>query len=195
MRKFLIIAATLFVAAISSSNRADAQAPRTSDDPLRHGRALLIGNSHYMDRGWPPLVDIPLQLRQLKEGLKNHFDDVEIYEDLRTNELRDTITGFIRTYGNEPSARLFIYYAGHGYTEVIRNENRGYITGIDTPSIDGTALANDAARLKAIPMLEIRTPLQLSRPVTSSLYSIAVLLARSLPIAAILLHGCLRPMW
>jgi hypothetical protein len=162
MWRFLLIVAMLFSAAVSSSNRGNAQTPRPVDDPLRHGHALLIGNSHHVDRGWPQLADIPLQLKELAAGLKNHFDTVDVVQDLKTDELRDKINGFIRTYGNEASARLFIYYAGHGYTEVIRNENRGYITGIDTPSIDGTTRAYDAARLKAIAMLEIRTPLQLA---------------------------------
>jgi formylglycine-generating enzyme required for sulfatase activity len=162
MRNFLVIAAILFVAAVASSNRVDAQAPRTSDDPLRHGHALLIGNSHYVDRDWPALADITLQLTQLAKGLKDHFDTVEVVQDLKTDELRNKVYDFVRKNGNEASARLFIYYAGHGYTEVIRNENRGYITGIDTPSIDGTTRAYDAARLKAIAMLEIRVPLQLA---------------------------------
>jgi Caspase domain len=161
MRRSLVIAVIL-IAAISSRQPAAAQTPLAAADPLRHGHALLIGNSHYGDRGWPPLDDIPLQLKQLKEGLEFHFDTVEMVQDLKTDELREKVTRFIRDNGNEASARLLIYYAGHGYTEVIRNENRGYITGIDTPSIDGTARAYNAARLKAIPMLEIRTPLQLA---------------------------------
>jgi hypothetical protein len=123
---------------------------------------LLIGNSHYEDRGWPQLDDIPLQLKQLKEGLEFHFDKVEMAENLKTDKLLETIKRFIKENGNKVSDRLFIYYAGHGYTEVIRNENRGYITGIDTPSIDGTAQANDAARIKAIPMLEISTTVKLA---------------------------------
>jgi hypothetical protein len=53
-----------------------------------------------------------------------------------------------------------IYYAGHGYTEIQRNENRGYITGIDTPHLDGTLQGYNGARLKAISMTEIRAPLE-----------------------------------
>jgi formylglycine-generating enzyme required for sulfatase activity len=161
MRSFFIITVFL-VAVVSSREPAAAQTPLVAADPLRHGHALLIGNSHYEDRGWPQLDDIPLQLKQLKEGLEFHFDTVEMVQDLKTDDLREKINRFIRNNGNEATARLLIYYAGHGYTEVIRNENRGYITGIDTPSVDGTAQAYNAARLKAIPMSEIRTPLQLA---------------------------------
>lgn len=102
--------------------------------------------------------DVPLQLETLAKGLKDHFDTVEVKKDLPTEQLRDQITRFLRTYGNDSNARLFIYYAGHGYTEVIRqrNEARGYITGVDTPRIDFTPQAFDAARLRAISMPEIR---------------------------------------
>jgi hypothetical protein len=133
-----------------------------SDDPLRHGHALLIGNSHYRDADWGQLDDIPLQLRQLKKGLKDHFDTVDVVQDCEAEQLRQKINGFVRTLGNDGDARLFIYYAGHGYTETIwgRNERRGYITGIDTPAPDGTPHAYDLARPKAISMSEIRAPLE-----------------------------------
>src|SRR4030081_1384081 len=130
MRNGLVIAAML-VAAISSPYRAEAQVPRASDDPLRHGRALLIGNSHYKDTGWARLDDIPLQLKLLKEGLNDHFDDVDIALDLGTKDLRNKIDDFLRRHGNDNNARLFLYYAGHGYTETssVFNDVRGYITG------------------------------------------------------------------
>jgi len=132
----------------------------TSDDPLRHGHALLVGNAHYI--AWPQLDDVPLQLDELEKGLKNHFDTVDAVKDLETEQLRQKINGFLRTYGNDRNARLFIYYAGQGYSEIIpeRNEIRGYITGIDTPAIDGTKQAYDTARPKAISMAEIRGPLE-----------------------------------
>jgi TPR repeat protein len=139
----------------------------SADDPLRHGHALLIGNSHYS--GWPPLEDVPLQLKQLKEGLEHHFDTVEMVHDLKTDELRDTINRFILVNGNEASARLLIYYAGHGYTEIIRNENRGHITGVDTPYVDGSPQAYRLARLKSITMGEIKAPLERS-PANSILF-------------------------
>jgi TPR repeat protein len=159
MPTFLFMAA-MFVAAISSPHRADAQVQRASDDPLRHGHALLIGNSHYRDGGWPHLDDIPLQLAQLQKGLKDHFDTVGLVQDSEAIPLLAKINNFVREYGNDSNARLLIYYAGHGYTEIQRNENRGYITGIDTPRIDGTQQSYNAARLKAISMAEIRAPLE-----------------------------------
>ena len=156
----------MLVAAILSP-RADAQPP-ASDDPLQqlqHGHALLIGNAHYRDRHWAQLDTIPLQLKHLEKGLKDHFDTVEVVQDLETTQLRDKINDFLRINGNDSNARLFIYYAGHGYTETIpeRDENRGYITGVDTPWINGATQAYSAARTKAISMGSIRAPLEDAR--------------------------------
>jgi hypothetical protein len=159
MRMGFVIAA-IVVAAVLLPHRTDAQVPSASNDPLRHGHALLIGNSHYRDPSWAQLGDIPLQLAQLEKGLKEHFDTVEVVQDLEAIPLLARINDFVREYGNVSDTRLLIYYAGHGYTEIQRNENRGYITGIDTPHLDGTQQAYNAARLKAISMAEIRAPLE-----------------------------------
>jgi hypothetical protein len=75
--RILLISIVLFVF-FSFLHRTAAQALPSSNDPLRHGHALLIGISQYADRYWPPLDDVPLQLNVLKEGLKEHFDTVEI---------------------------------------------------------------------------------------------------------------------
>jgi hypothetical protein len=160
MRNCVLVAAML-IAAISLSHRAAAQTLSGSDDPLRHGHALLIGNSQYQDRTWDQLLDVPLQLDELAKGLKSHFDTVEVVKDLKIDALRQKINGFLRSYGNDSNARLFIYYAGHGYTEELSqfNENRGYITGIDTPALDGSTRGYNAARPKAMSMMEISLPL------------------------------------
>jgi carboxyl-terminal processing protease len=157
MRIYLLIAAAL-LAAISFQHRSYGQVLQTADDPLRHGHALLIGNAQYRDSGWATLADIPLQLGALERGLKNHFDTVEVVQNIETEQLRQKVNGFLRDYGNDSNARLFIYYAGHGYTEPIfqRSENWGYITGVDTPAVNGSLQAYDAARRKAILMSEIR---------------------------------------
>ena len=153
--RFLVLA-TLLMTALAGAARAQ-------DDPLRHGHALLIGNAHYLDRRWPVLDDVPLQLQQLRNGLAKHFDSVDVQTDLDSDKLKQSLTNFLGKYGSDRDARLLIYYAGHGYTELIaeRNENRGYITGIDTPWVDGaTDALFDAARPKAVSMLAVRAPLE-----------------------------------
>src|SRR5262249_14430028 len=117
---------------------------------------------------WSQLDDIPPQLAQLKKGLGDHFETVKVMQDLEAKQLLDAINDFMREYGNDSNARLLIYYAGHGYTETIRTENRGYITGIATPRLDGTQQAYDDARRKAVDMAQIRAPLE-SAPAKSIL--------------------------
>jgi Ricin-type beta-trefoil lectin domain/Caspase domain len=147
-----------------SAHRGQAETPSSSDDPLRHGHALLIGISKYDDRHWPALEDVPLQVEELRRGLQAHFDTVDVARDLDSDSVGRRIASFLQKYGG-PTSRLFIYYAGHGYTELIpeRNELRGFITGTDTPAVDGTANAYDAARPKAISMGQIRALLVDSR--------------------------------
>jgi hypothetical protein len=154
-----LLVAGMVMAATLAMDRACAQARRSSDDPLRHGYALLIGNSHYKDPRWPQLEDIHLQLQQLEKGLSDHFDRVFVAEDLEAISLLARINTFFRQYGNDSNSRLFIYYAGHGFSEPQLNTYRGYITGIDTPSVDG-AQGYKAARPKAISMAEIRAQLE-----------------------------------
>jgi cyclase len=84
-----------------------AQTTQATADPLRHGHALLIGNSNYSN--WPRLDDVPLQLDELAAGLKSHFDTVQVAKDLKIEPLRQRINGFLRSYGNDSNARLFIF--------------------------------------------------------------------------------------
>jgi hypothetical protein len=138
-----------------------AQSP--SRDPLRLGHALLIGIYQYEDRRWPTLDDIPLQLAVLKDGLKEHFETVEIIENKTSDKIWQKLDTFLRVNGNSSDARLLIYYAGHGYNERVDQYNtlRGYITGTDTPAIMAkTKSEYDSARLKSISMVRIRGPLQ-----------------------------------
>jgi hypothetical protein len=128
------------------------------DDPLRHGHALIVGTWEYSDPQWPRLDDVHLQIQQLEVALKPHFDDVQLLLNPTFDQLDAGLRRFLRTLGNDDNARLFIYYAGHGYTEVNsgRNEYRGYITGADTPYVDGTQSSFAAARVKALSMEAVR---------------------------------------
>ncbi len=161
----LHIVALALAAMLWSGLWAEAQTPSASDDPLRHGHALLVGISKYDDRHWSTLDDVPLQIEELKRGLQGHFDTIETYQDLDSYTIRRRLEEFLQNYGDEPTSRLFIYYAGHGYTELVpeRNELRGYITGTDTPAVDGTAKGYDAARHNSISMGQIRELLVDSR--------------------------------
>jgi hypothetical protein len=128
------------------------------DDPLSHGHALIIGTWGYSDPRWPRLDDIQLQVRRLQMMLKPHFDTVQLVENPTFDQLDSELRLFTRVLGNRDDSRLFIYYAGHGYTEIdsSRNEYRGYITGADTPYVDGSNSSYAAARVKALSMEAVR---------------------------------------
>jgi outer membrane protein OmpA-like peptidoglycan-associated protein len=94
----------------------------------------------------------------LQAALSPHFDDVRMLLNPTYDQLNGGLQNFLHVLGNADDARLFIYYAGHGYTEVntSRNEYRGYITGSDTPYADGSPGGYAVARVKAISMEAIR---------------------------------------
>src|SRR5215472_12138968 len=119
----------------------------------RRGHALLIGESHYT-RGWDELASVRHDLQTLKAGLTPYFETVETVQDPTVSQLRERMREFLLGKWNTPDERLFIYYAGHGFTDFNQasRENNGYITGSDTPRYDlspGKAIEN------AVPFTEI----------------------------------------
>jgi tetratricopeptide (TPR) repeat protein len=130
------------------------QIPEDIQKVLQHrGHALLIGQSHYT-RDWGELASVRDDLQTLKAGLAPYFETVETVQDPTVSQLRDRMRGFLLGEWNMPDERLFIYYAGHGFTDFNQasRENNGYITGSDTPRYDlnpGKAIEN------AVPFTEI----------------------------------------
>jgi tetratricopeptide (TPR) repeat protein len=130
------------------------QIPEDIQKGLQHrGHALLIGESHYT-RGWDELASVRDDLQALKAGLTPYFETVETVQNPTVSQLRDRMREFLLGKWNMPDERLFIYYAGHGFTDFNQasRENNGYITGSDTPRYDlnpGKAIEN------AVPFTEI----------------------------------------
>jgi tetratricopeptide (TPR) repeat protein len=130
------------------------QIPEDIQKVLQHqGHALLVGQSHYT-RDWGELASVRDDLQTLKAGLAPYFETVETVQDPTVSQLRDRMRGFLLGEWNMPDERLFIYYAGHGFTDFNQasRENNGYITGSDTPRYDlnpGKAIEN------AVPFAEI----------------------------------------
>ena len=133
--------------------------PRIPEDiqkVLQHrGHALLIGESHYTS-GWDALASVKDDLQALKAGLTPYFETVETMQDPTVSQLRDRVREFLLGKWNMPDERLFIYYAGHGFTDFNQasRENNGYITGSDTPRYDlnpGRAIEN------AVPFTDINS--------------------------------------
>ena len=130
------------------------QIPEDIQKVLQHrGHALLIGQSHYT-RDWNELASVRDDLQTLKAGLAPYFETVETVQDPTVSQLRDRMRGFLLGEWNMPDERLFMYYAGHGFTDFNQasRENNGYITGSDTPRYD---LNPGKAIEKAVPFTEI----------------------------------------
>jgi len=140
--------------AATSSTMVTPQIPEDIQTALQHrGHALLIGQSQYMG-DWDELASVRDDLQTLKAGLAPYFETVETVQDPTVSQLRDRMRGFLLGEWNIPDERLFIYYAGHGFTDFNQasRENNGYITGSDTPRYDlnpGKAIEN------AVPFTEI----------------------------------------
>jgi tetratricopeptide (TPR) repeat protein len=114
--------------------------PEDIQQLLQHrGHALLIGVSDYKS-GWPQLPNVKNDLQDLKAGLEPYFETVDIVPNPTVAQLRDRMGEFLLGQWNKPDERLFIYYAGHGFTDFNQSsrDNDGYITGSDTP---GKAIA------------------------------------------------------
>jgi outer membrane protein OmpA-like peptidoglycan-associated protein len=132
--------------------------PVAADDKLAQGHALLIGSWDYADRRWARLSGIPLELDELQSEFCKHFQTVTRLDQPTFARLDSGLVAFLRTYGNQANSRLLIYYAGHGYTELdpVRNQDRGFITAVDTPFVDGSAQSYDDARQKAMSLQLVR---------------------------------------
>jgi Caspase domain len=118
---------------------AKSEAARTIPADIRgaldhRGHALLIGVSNYKS-GWPMLPNVENDLQALKAGLEPYFETVDIESNPTVARIRERMQEFLLDQYNSPSERLFIYYAGHGFTAFNQTsrDNDGYITGSDTP--------------------------------------------------------------
>jgi Tol biopolymer transport system component len=114
-----------------------AQIPEDIQQLLQHrGHALLIGVSNYKT-GWDRLPNVKNDLQDLKAGLEPYFETVDVVQNPTVAQLRDRMSEFLLGQWNKPDERLFIYYAGHGFTDFNQSsrDNNGYITGSDTPGV------------------------------------------------------------
>lgn len=117
---------------------------------INHGHALLIGVSAYTDPRWPALPNIRREIATLDRGLSQHFEHIDTLIDPTTQQIRNSLYQLTQQIGRSSSERLFVYYAGHGFTDA-RSGFTGYITGSDTPAYD---VNRDGAILNSVSMRE-----------------------------------------
>ena len=98
--------------------------------------ALVIGNGNYTN-GWDPLPGALQDVKEVAAALKTHDFNVTLKTDLTADEFEDAFLTFVLEHGADENNRLLFYYAGHGYTLPLANEQeRGYLVMIDAPDPD-----------------------------------------------------------
>ena len=92
--------------------------------------ALVIGIDDY-DNGWPRLSNAILDAELIAAALETKGFDVELYRNPDSESLPQIFKRFFILKGENPEARLFVWFAGHGATV----EGEGYLIPSDAPVI------------------------------------------------------------
>ncbi len=114
--------------------------------------ALLIGVSDYT-AGWSDLPNIPDELAQVEQVLKEQGFTVEKHTNVDSTGLKQHFENFIAKHGQgseRANHRLLFFFSGHGHSR----GDRGYIVPADAPK----PLQNEVGFLsKAVEMQQILT--------------------------------------
>jgi hypothetical protein len=104
--------------------------------------ALVVGNGNYTN-GWDPLPGALKDVDDVARVLEEVHDfRVVKRTSLTRPQFQEALTQFIYDYGQQDGSRILFYYAGHGHTEkLINDEELGYLVMVDAP------LEQDRARL------------------------------------------------
>jgi|TARA_B100000959_G_scaffold160003_1_gene167573 TPR repeat protein len=90
--------------------------------------ALVIGNDNYT-HGWPRLSNAIKDAELIADALEEKGFDVDLHKNLDSDGLNQVFKRFFILKGENPAARLFIWYAGHGATV----DGEGYLIPTDAP--------------------------------------------------------------
>ena len=158
---------------------------KTGQDILSYSKsyALVVGNGNYTN-GWDPLEGTLGDVKEVATALEKHGFNVTLKTDLNKANFETAFEAFIRN-GRDEYSRLLFYYAGHGYTETLRTDEKlGYLVMVDSPrpttgtgKIDGSknvdmeSLVTQAKRIDALHVLYM----------FDSCFSGSILNARNIP--------------
>ena len=96
--------------------------------------ALVIGIDNYT-RGWPRLSNAIRDAELVADELREKGFEVTLKANLNSTHLKSTFEEFFVLKGEDPQTRLFVWFAGHGYTQ----NGEGYLIPADAPSPDAGA--------------------------------------------------------
>jgi len=108
--------------------------------------ALVIGIDAYSD-GWPRLSNAIRDARAVAGALRGKGFEVTILENPGKAEISRTLEQFFIVKGDDPNARLFLWFAGHGHTE----NGEGYLIPADGKAPEAGA----GFRLSALSIREV----------------------------------------
>jgi hypothetical protein len=109
--------------------RESADAPNDKKITLyTKSKALVIGMDHYDT--WPKLSTGIKDAEEVAKGLTAQGFEVTLKKDLKSADLDSTLRNFFIFEGDDPNARLLLWFAGHGDTI----DGEAYLVPADAPS-------------------------------------------------------------
>ena len=116
--------------------------------------ALVIGIDDYTS-GWPRLSMAVKDAKAVAAALETKGFIVTLVTNPNAAELERTLKEFFVIKGEDPQARLFLWYAGHGHTE----DGEGYLVPADAPR----PTVGAKFRLKALPLRRLGELVRLAK--------------------------------
>jgi hypothetical protein len=111
--------------------RESADAPNDQKVTLyTKSKALVIGIDGYDGHNWPQLSNGIRDAEEVAKGLTAQGFEVTLKKNLKSDELNRTLRNFFIIEGDDPDARLLLWYAGHGDTI----DEEAYLVPADAPS-------------------------------------------------------------
>ncbi len=171
---------------IRASN--DANAPVSESVKLYDSSyALVIGIDNYT-AGWPKLKNAIADAKEVAAELEKRGFEVTFKENLDSANLRETLREFFLK-GQDPNARLFLWYAGHGHS--LKDE--GFLVPADAPPPTARKF-----KLKSIHMREFGSLMRLAESkhvfaVFDSCFSGTIFKTRAGMVPAAVTHATTKP--
>lgn len=135
---FLLVSSTLSIEVATANSRGLSVPLRASETPnasiteeiklYGNSYALVIGIDEYTS-GWPRLSNAVKDAQLIAEALTKKGFEVSLKTNLTSAQLKATFEEFFVFKGEDPEARLFIWFAGHGHTE----DGEGFLIPSDAP--------------------------------------------------------------
>jgi hypothetical protein len=122
--------------------RESADAPNDQKVTLyTKSKALVIGIDGYDGHNWPQLSNGVRDAEEVAKGLAAQGFEVTLKKNLKSDELNRTLRSFFIIDGDDPNARLLLWFAGHGDTI----DDEAYLVPADAPSPKLDAAFRDKA--------------------------------------------------